>query len=57
MNEKINNLNRYLNNEEIRMFKQIINEALLDVIDKTELGYYYNFPKISNIINTKFEKI
>lgn len=37
MNEKINNLNRYLNNEEIRMFKQIIIEALLDVIDKTEL--------------------
>ena len=57
MNEKINNLNRYLNNEEIRMFKQIIIEALLDVIDKTELGYYYNFPKISNIINTKIEKI
>ena len=56
MNEKINNLNRYLNNEEIRMFKQIIIEALLDVTDKTELGYYYNFPKISNIINTKFEK-
>lgn len=57
MNEKINNLNRYLNNEEIRMFKQIIIEALLDVTDKTELGYYYNFPKISNIINTKIEKI
>ena len=50
MNEKINNLNRYLNNEEIRMFKQIIIEALLDVTDKTELGYYYNFSKISNII-------
>ena len=57
MNEKINNLNRYLNNEEIRMFKQIIIEALLDVTDKTELGYYYNFSKISNIINTKIEKI
>lgn len=57
MDEKINNLNHYLNNEEIRMFKQIIIEALLDVTDKTELGYYYNFSKISNIINTKIEKI
>lgn len=57
MDKKINNLNHYLNNEEIRMFKQIIIEALLDVTDKTELGYYYNFSKISNIINTKIEKI
>lgn len=57
MQEVRNKINKYLDKEEKLIFKRLIINSLFDVIKKTDLGYYYNFSKISNIINNKIEEI
>lgn len=58
MKEVINNTtNRYLDKNEALNFKRAMIEVLLDVTRKTDVGYYYGFAKISNMVNNKIDQI
>ncbi len=52
-----NMINQYLNYQQTLHFKRIIIQAVSDVAEKTDIGYYYSFPDIARLVNSKIEKI
>lgn len=52
-----NMINQYLNYQQTLHFKRLIIQAVSDVAEKTDVGYYYTFPDIARLVNSKIDKI
>lgn len=52
-----NMVNQYFNYQQTIHFKRLIIQAVSDVAEKTDIGYYYSFPDIARLINSKIDKI